>query len=116
MGEEINFKDPNIDQWFKDQITDMFNRFYQEHDPDLFNDPELAVCFICQGFYPEDRTKQEALAYVTIRASLDKKPIDNDILGFTEDQIMPLAVEYGVEDAFIQEILNLRRRRKIIDN
>ena len=105
----VDFGDPNIDQWVKDFVTDQFNRYY---DNKPLDESELSVCQICEGFYPEDRSKQEVLAYVVIRSTMESDP--TDFKKILETTIMPLAIEHGVEDVIIQEILNVKGR-KVID-
>ena len=109
-NEEFNINDPVVDLFIMDSVTEMFNK-YRNLEFKKMDESEIGVVEICIGFYPYDVVKQEALAYCVIRATME-----TDSLSFrkvSEDKIIPLAIELGVEEAIIQEILNIKSRQII---
>jgi hypothetical protein len=107
-NEEFNPDDPMVDQFIKDMITEMFNK-YREGKIIELEESEISVVEICIGYYPNDVSKQEGLAYCTIRATMETDPLN--FRKVAEDKIIPLAIELGVESAIIQEILSIKSRQ-----
>lgn len=109
--EEFNPNDPFVDMFIKDSITDMFCKYHSKDKKKLLSmdESEIGVVETCIGFYPFNRTKQESLAYCVIKATMLSD--SEDFKTVTEDFIMPLAIEMGVEDVIIGEILNIKNSK-----
>ncbi len=86
----------------------MFAKYFNK-DLKSMDESEIGVVEICIGFYPKDRTKQETLAYCVIKATMLSD--STNFKTVLESQIMPLAIELGVEDVIIQEILNIKANK-----
>jgi hypothetical protein len=109
---EFNINDPMVDHFIKESISQMFAKYYNNETKDL-EEPELGVVEVCIHYYPNDRTKQESLAYCVIKATMETDSVN--FRKVSEENILPLAIELGVEDAIIQEIINLKVRRILGD-
>ena len=107
---------PEVKEFIQKFITDLFNR-YRKQDiisaPILTTD-EIEVCEACIHYYPDQPSKQEALAFCVMFGILASDPLT--FKSFAEDIVMPLAIEMGVEKAIIKEILSIRSRKILEDN
>ena len=108
--EEIDLSDPFTDLFIKESISEMFAK-YRKGRLNEMDESEIGVVEVCIGYYPNDVVKQESLAYVTIRATLETDPLS--FRQVAEDKLMPIAIDLGVEDAIIHEILNIKGRKII---
>jgi len=105
IADEFNPKDPVVKEFVKQSISDMFTKF-RKGEKSKLHQSEIGVIEICIRFYPKDVSKQENLAFCVIFATMltDSQNFEK----VSEDFIMPLAIELGVEDAIIHEILTIK--------
>jgi len=112
-AEAFNPNDPFVKEFVKQSVSDMFAK-YRKGESSKMDESEIGVVEICIGFYPKDVSKQENLAFCVVFATML-----TDSLSFkrvSEDFIMPLAIELGVEDAIIQEIMNIKGNKILEEN
>lgn len=104
---------PLVKDFVQQSISEMFAKYRSGRLTEM-DKSEIGVVEICIGFYPNDFSKQENLAFCVIFATMQ-----TDALTFkkvSEEVIMPLAIELGVEDAIIQEILNIHIQKILGEN
>ncbi len=110
MNEEFNIdpNDPSVDLFIRDSVSKMFSK-YRKGELIKMEEPEIGVVKICIGFYPQDLSKQENLAFCVVKATMITESLN--FIKVAEDYIMPLAIELGVEDAIIQELMDIKANK-----
>ena len=106
--EEIDYTSAEFQEFSKMVIQEMLDQYYE--DPSQMDKSGLYVCTVAVGYYPNDPRKQVDLIHV-MNMSLSLAEKEGHKLGYVpEDILMKLAIEHGVEDSFIQEIMAVKNK------
>jgi len=110
MRDDFHPDNPDVDIFIKKMISEFFAKFNNKDLENMMED-EITICKACEHYYPTDPTKQESLAFCVMKSIVLSDPLNYRKIN--EDVLMPLAIELGVEDAFAQEIINIKNRKII---